>query len=95
MRVVFWQNMLSIHQSAYLKALCDIGFNVTLVAEIDQLPGRRLQGWPIPDLGTVEVIVSPEKQQIRQIVDGSSSDTIHVVGGYRGYRLEDLHLNDV
>jgi len=87
MNLVFWQNMLSIHQSAYIRALADMGHNVTMVAERDVILVRRELGWDAPNFGPVRVLLSPDEKTVSELVCESVKDTVHVIGGLRGYNL--------
>jgi glycosyltransferase involved in cell wall biosynthesis len=86
MNLVFWQNMLSIHQSAYIRALADMGHNVTMVAEREVLLARRELGWDAPSFGEAQVLIAPDEKTVSELVCESGKDTVHVIGG-RGYNL--------
>ena len=87
MNLVFWQNMLSMHQSAYIRALADMGHNVTVVAERDVIPVRRDLGWDSPNFGAVRILLSPDEKTVSEVVCEGVKDTVHVIGGLRGYSL--------
>ncbi|OGC94446.1 MAG: hypothetical protein A2W25_08735 [candidate division Zixibacteria bacterium RBG_16_53_22] len=87
MNLVFWQNMLSIHHSAYIRALADMGHRVTIVAaQRVPIPLRKL-GWNVPDFGATQVLVAPDEKTVSELVCKSIMDTVHVIGGLRGYNL--------
>jgi glycosyltransferase involved in cell wall biosynthesis len=87
MKLVFWQNMLSIHQSSYIRALAEMGHNVTLVVERDVIPVRRELGWDAPDFGKARVLIAPDDKRILDLAVENVEDTVHVIGGFRGYSL--------
>lgn len=85
-RFVFWQNMLAIHQSAHLRALADRpGLSVTLVVDQEIEPERKALGWPVPDFGKTQVIVSPEKGEIERLVREDPEGSVHVFTGIHRY----------
>jgi glycosyltransferase involved in cell wall biosynthesis len=84
MKFVFWQNMLSIHQSAFLRNLAENN-DVVLVAEeeIDEL--RKKQGWIVPDFGKVKIIVAPNQEQINNLLETKNS--VHTFSGVNAFPL--------
>ena len=44
-------------------------------------------GWFVPDFGRASVISEPDPPKIREILLSAPSNCIHVVGGFRGYKL--------
>lgn len=67
MKFIFWQNIISIHQSAFIKALSK-EHDVTLVAE-EQLDKQRVsESWNIPEMGRAKVIVAPSNSEIRSLL---------------------------
>ncbi len=87
MKLVFWQNMVAFHQSAHVRALAEQGHDVTFVAEEMMSDDRKAMGWVVPDLGLAKVVIAPDDSRIRQLVVRSSEDTIHIIGGVRGYQI--------
>lgn len=79
MEFVFWQNILSIHQMPFLIALSE-NHSVTLVVEREMREERRLSGWVIPNTGKINVIVAPDIEFIKRIVE-KYSNAIHVLSG--------------
>lgn len=86
-RITFWQIMPSIHQSAQIRSLIDRGFEVTVVVEGGIDPERAALGWTLPDFGTAQLVISPSQEQINAIAGMHTRETIHLIGGLRGYRL--------
>lgn len=84
MNFVFWQNVVSIHQSAFIKALAE-GHDVTLVAA-ERLDAQRVkEKWNVPDMGRAKVIVAPSDDDLmRQL---SMPDTQHVFSGIDAYPM--------
>jgi glycosyltransferase involved in cell wall biosynthesis len=90
MTFVFWQNIISPHQSSFLRALAANGHKVTVVATEAITPDRLALGWKVPDTGKCEVILAPSSEEIRQIIGGggrragsSEQDAIHILAGAR------------
>ena len=81
MKFVFWQNIISIHQSAFLKELTK-EHDVTLVVEYDLENERKKQGWNIPYTENIKIIVSPDKEIIYKLLDNKS---IHVFSGINAF----------
>lgn len=84
---VFWQNILSPHQTPYLRSLADLGHEVTVVAEEAMTPDRMAMGWNVPDLGRARVVVGPGAVEIRRLIESSPKESIHVMAGARWYPL--------
>ncbi len=81
---VFWQNIISIHQKSFLEALAlQPGVDKVLLAvEHELTPVRKSMGWDAPELEGVEVVISPDKTKIEQIVK-LYAGAVHVMGGIR------------
>lgn len=83
MKLVFWPGELSLHQSAMIRGLCDLGHDVTVVAAQRLHEGRKRMGWAVPDLGTTNVLTSPTPEAVSRIV-ASSGDAVHIAFATRG-----------
>ena len=92
MRLVFWQNMLAFHQAAHLRALADHGHDVLIVADEALSEDRKAMGWSPPDFGAARIVVKPSDAEILRLVQETPQDSIHIVGGYRGYRIGSIVL---
>ena len=92
MKLVFWQNMLAFHQSAHVRALAEQGHDVTFVSQETISDERKTMGWAVPDFGQAQVVIAPNHVRIRQLVVESPEDTIHVIGGIRGYQYASAFL---
>ena len=80
MRFIFYQNILSMHQSAFLRSLAEIdGNEITLVVATKAEEGREKQGWREPDFGKCEVVVAPSEQRLFSFVE--TRDAVHVFTG--------------
>lgn len=67
MKFIFWQNIISIHQSAFIKALAE-NHEVTLVAE-EKLDKQRVsESWNIPEMGNAKVVISPSDTEIESLL---------------------------
>lgn len=85
MEFFFWQNIISIHQSAFLKSLSENN-NVTLVVEKSIDSYRLNDGWTLPEMGRVTIIIAPSHDQVDEIICNSSK-VIHVFSGIATYAL--------
>ncbi len=72
MKFVFWQNIISIHQSAFLNALT-AHHELTLVVEKDIEEERKGQGWNIPGLERINVVVAPTDAVIEILGNGAAA----------------------
>ena len=80
MRFIFYQNILSMHQSAFLRALADCAdMDVCLVVADEAELGRDKQGWLRPDFGKCRIIMSPNEQELQDLV--VQRDAVHIFTG--------------
>lgn len=99
-RLIFWQNIPSIHQLALLREVAYVSkARVSLVVEKEISERRKKQGWSFEEMENVEVVVAPSTQEIRDFLESQPEDAIHVVSGYshpfmRKIIPELLSLND-
>lgn len=83
-RFFFWQNINSMHQSAFLNALSE-GYEVTLVTtEADS--GRAYMGWEDPVLPNVRVLRFDETDWRTLIEEHRGVDDWHVFAGLQAFR---------
>ena len=82
---VFWQNIISIHQTAFLETL-SVKCKVTLIVESPLSPDRAESGWRIPEMVNVEIISSPSKEEIDQLLE-IHQNAVHVFSGIDAYPL--------
>ena len=87
MYFVFWQNIISPHQAPFLRSLADFGHDVVVMAADDMTPDRTMLGWKVPDLGKARVVINPNLVEVRQLVNGSPRDSVHIMAGARWYPL--------
>jgi len=88
MQIVFWQNMLSYHQSAYIRALSNKkNIRVMLIVQEDIPEWRKGMGWNVPDFGNAKILICPEKAKIFQILKETEHDSVHIFSGIRAYPL--------
>ena len=83
MRVVFWQNILSPHQSAAIRALAAMESEVVVVASEAMLSERKQIGWSVPDFGRANLVVAPAPEQIRSLITQDLNSTVHIIAGAR------------
>lgn len=84
MNFVFWQNVISIHQSAFIKALAQ-EHDVVLVAEDYLDCQRKAEKWNVPDMGAAQVIVKPTYYKIEELL--SHPECEHVFSGINAYPM--------
>lgn len=84
MKFIFWQNIVSIHQSAFIKALSQQHI-VTLVAEQGLDSQRMMEKWDIPTMGEAKILVKPFAYEIEALL--SIKDAVNVFSGIDAYPL--------
>lgn len=84
MKFIFWQNIISIHQSAFLKALAE-EHEVTLVVEQELDNQRKNESWNIPDMGASHIIIAPSDKQIEKLFENNS--IYHIFSGINAYPM--------
>jgi glycosyltransferase involved in cell wall biosynthesis len=88
MHLVLWQNMLSFHQSAHIRALAATpGCEVTWVVQEIAPPERAALGWPVPDAGQALVVVDPDDAAVFDLARERQDDSVHIFSGHRAYRV--------
>lgn len=82
-RIVFWQQIASIHQAAMLRALASHG-DVEVVLVVDRkIPSwRRESGWFDADFGRVQVVYNEDARSTRALLTSASIDA-HIFSGLR------------
>ena len=83
MKFIFWQNIISIHQSAFLNALSE-KHELVLIVEKNLEKGRKEQGWSIPGLEKIRIITAPSENQMVELLNDES---IHVFSGIYSYPM--------
>ena len=85
MRVVFWQNLLSFYQVPHITALAaHPNVNVTWVVEKTITPDRVAQGWRVPEVSGVEVVVAPDDAAIQGLINEQADESVHIFSGIHG-----------
>lgn len=80
MKIVFWQNIISFHQSFLLRELAYRN-DVTLVVEKEISEDRIEQGWDRPDLGNVKLVILLDGNILNEILK-STEGSIHIFSGF-------------
>ena len=83
-KLVFWENIISPHKSNFFQELSNSKYEVTLIVEEEMYEFRKLQGWSMPEIGNVNLIVAPE--DIDNIFK-EHRDSIHIFNGINTYKL--------
>ena len=82
-KFVFWQNMVSFHQSCFLHCLSKReNVEVILVAVVAIEEKREKMGWKVPEMGRVKIITSPEEAVMNKILQDSDENTFHIFSGF-------------
>jgi glycosyltransferase involved in cell wall biosynthesis len=82
-RVIFWQNVLSIHQSALVRAIAaHSDIDVWFAYEEDLPLSRQLMGWTIPNYGEARVVDSRNPVVWEKLVSMNDRATVHAFGSY-------------
>ncbi len=82
MTYVFWQNILSIHQSAFIRSLTSDS-RVILAVERETEERRVKDGWAAPDFGRTEVYITPADDLVDKLL--AIEDAVHVFTGIGSY----------
>ncbi len=82
MQLIFWQNILSIHQQPLLEAVASLpGVDkVLLIVEQEMTPERRKMGWSVPKMNGVDVYVAPSGTEITRLIQ-EHPDAVNIMGG--------------
>lgn len=81
---IFWQNINSMHQSAFLKALA-LQHDVTLIT-MQKGSGREEMGWHVPELPGVQLLHLSDINWKSLISQNSGSNAIHIFAGLHAFR---------
>ncbi|MGI4788524.1 MAG: glycosyltransferase [Janthinobacterium lividum] len=82
MRIVFWQNLLSFYQVPHITALAaHPNVEVTWVVQEIINPDRIAQGWKVPEVYGVQVVVAPDNAAIHRLVSERPEDSVHIFTG--------------
>lgn len=79
MKIIIWQNIISIHQSAFIKALSNV-CDVTLIVEKAISNSRKQNGWSQPNMGKAKILISPQLYEINRIITENKNE-IHFISG--------------
>lgn len=85
--IYFWQNMLSIHQSYFIRSLANSSdYNINVVVSENISSDRKMQGWALPDYGSANIIVNPNIKSILKIIS-NDPNSLHIFSGVSSYKL--------
>lgn len=82
MKLVFWLEELNLHFSAVIRAMTNMGHEISVFAKQELKAHRRALGWIIPDFGDVQVLSIQDQKDIQSIVR-SKKEFIHILVGMR------------
>ncbi len=94
MRIIIWQNIPSMHQSAFVRALAQT-HEVTFAYEEDLPTGRKKMGWIMPNFGNAELLDVRDPLARRRLASEQGADAIHVFGCYFNLAIASAILNDL
>lgn len=82
-RFVFWLNIPSFHQSAFVRALAERADTEVWFAYEEDLPAERRQmGWVLPDFGKANLVDAREPGRRTKLLAMTDSQTCHTFGSY-------------
>ena len=90
MKYIFWQNIISIHQSSFLEALA-VNNKVLLIVEEEIESKRKLHGWSVPKIKNVEIIINPNEIKIERILRENKNE-FHFYSGIEIYPVASAAL---
>ncbi|MBC7553605.1 MAG: glycosyltransferase [Taibaiella sp.] len=79
---VFWQNMVSIHQKAFLEALAAHNGTTHVILVVQELisANRKNMGWDVPTLAGVKIVAAPGNSEAGELVM-QWPEAVHVFSG--------------
>lgn len=83
MEIWFWQLIVSPHIAGLARSLAELGHKVTYVAEKEMSELRAKQGWTVPDLGNVKLIMPSSRREIADLAVSAPANAIHISQGIR------------
>jgi len=84
MTYIFWQNVVSIHQSAFIKALAEKK-DVILVAEQTLDNQRQNEKWEIPSMGKAKIVLTPSNDEMKRLI--ATPNSCHIFSGINAFPL--------
>lgn len=88
LKLVFWQNIVSIHQSAVIRSLANHEDLEVYLGYEDALSESRLNmGWTIPDFGRTNVVDVRVPDNYNMLVNLHDAATFHCLSGYFSFPL--------
>lgn len=85
-KLVFWQNMPTHHQSYWIRALADHdGVSVRVALESGIPEWRKQTGWEPPDYGSAHVSIGITPELADTLIKEAGSDAVHVFSGLGAY----------
>lgn len=84
MKFVFWQNVISIHQSAFIKALAT--YNEVILVAQEKIDAQRIkERWYVPSMGNARVIVNPDEYTVNELL--KKDNTEHIFSGINAFPM--------
>lgn len=89
MKLFFWQNINSMHQSAFFRAIVQLdGIAVTLIVTEKIANSRLAMGWDLPEIKGLQIIdISNQNSEIwKNLVDlNSDHKSLHIFSGINAF----------
>ncbi|MCZ2085617.1 MAG: glycosyltransferase [Flavobacteriales bacterium] len=85
MKIIFWQNIISPHQSFLIRELANR--HEVILAIIDEISNERIQqGWKIPETGKAKIIHLENKNIAFDLLD-KNKKAFHLFSGIASYKI--------
>ncbi|MCL2596420.1 MAG: glycosyltransferase family 4 protein [Paludibacter sp.] len=84
MTFIIYQNILSFHQSAFIRNLAE-KHDVTLIVQNEIEEKMLRQGWKKPDFGKTKIIINPDSDLLNKFME--QKDAIHFFAGIDAFPL--------
>lgn len=85
MKIVFWQNIISPHQSFLIRELANKN-DVTLVVEKEMSEARMQQGWERPNLGNAKLVLLLDENILNKTIK-KTEGSIHIFSGFTSFPM--------
>ena len=79
--------------SGLAKSMADLGHNVTIIVQNKMSESRESQGWEVPDIGTANLVLISNEQDVYKLIANSTNNTRHLCQGLRANGLISLAQN--
>jgi len=85
---VFWQNLLSIHQSALLRSLAEYPDIEVYLGYEEDLPEHRVEmGWSVPDFGKAQLVNLQNIDDCQRLMGYNDDSVVHFFSGFFSFPI--------